>query len=82
MEGTPSEGFRGKHVTAVNLSIEARVAAAVAIGFAVVSMGAIAREQSERGTGGRNGYGPTNSIGLSQMNLRGSESSLPGHVSD
>ena len=52
----------------MKLSIEAKVAAAVAIAFAGLSIGAIAQEQSERGTGG-----------LSQMSLQGSESSLSGH---
>jgi len=52
----------------MTLSIEAKVAAAVAVAFGVLSIGAIAREQSERGTAGANGYGP----GLSQMSLSGS----------
>ena len=52
----------------MKLSIEAKVAAAVAIAFAGLSIGAIAQEQSERGTGGPNGY-----------SLRASESSLSGH---
>jgi len=56
----------------MKLSIEAKVAAAVAVAFAVLSMGAIAREQSERGTAARNWYGPTNSPGLSEMSLPGS----------
>jgi hypothetical protein len=76
MEGTPSEGLTAKHVIAMTLSIEAKVAAAVAIAFAALSIGAIAQEQNEHGTGGPNGHGLTNSPGLSQMNLRGSESSL------
>jgi hypothetical protein len=76
MEGTPSEGLTAKHVIAMTLSIEAKVAAAVAMAFAVLSIGAIAREQSEGGTAGPNGYGPTNTPGLSQMSARGSNSSL------
>ncbi|PYJ11679.1 MAG: hypothetical protein DME96_03895 [Verrucomicrobia bacterium] len=52
----------------MKLSIEAKVAAAVAVAFAALSIGAIAQEQSEHGT-----------AGLSQMNLRGSEISLSGH---
>jgi hypothetical protein len=51
----------------MKLSIEAKVAAAVAMAFAAVSIGAIAQEQSERGT-----------AGLSQMSLQGSESSVSG----
>jgi hypothetical protein len=60
----------------MKLSIEARVAAAVAVAFGVLSIGAIAREQSEGGTAGPNGYGPTNTPRLSQMSARGSSSSL------
>ncbi len=51
----------------MNISIEAKVAAAVAIAFAALSIGAIAKEQSEHGT-----------AGLSQMSLRGSEISVSG----
>ena len=51
----------------MKLSIEAKVAAAVAIAFAALSIGAIAKEQSEHGT-----------AGLSQMSQRGSEISLSG----
>jgi hypothetical protein len=60
----------------MTLSIEAKVAAAVAIAFAVLSIGAIAREQSDRGTGGPNAHGLTNSPGLSQMSLQESKGSL------
>jgi len=52
----------------MKLSIEAKVAAAVAIAFATISIGAIAQEQSEHGT-----------AGLSHVSLRGSESSSSGH---
>jgi hypothetical protein len=52
----------------MKLSIEAKVAAAVAIAFATISIGAIAQEQGERGT-----------TGLSQVSLRGSEISLSEH---
>ncbi len=56
MERTPSEGVASKHITAMKLSTEAIVAAAVAVAFAVLSLGAIAREQSERGTNQPNAY--------------------------
>ncbi len=56
METTPSEGVASKHITAMKLSTEAIVAAAVAVAFAVLSLGAIAREQSERGTNQPNAY--------------------------
>jgi hypothetical protein len=38
----------------MKLSVEAKVAAAVAIAFAALSIGAIAQEQSEHGSGGLN----------------------------
>ncbi|PYK11618.1 MAG: hypothetical protein DME65_06830 [Verrucomicrobia bacterium] len=37
----------------MKLSIEAKVAAAVAIAFAALSLGAIAKEQSDNGNAGR-----------------------------
>jgi len=49
----------------MKLSIEAKVAAAVAIAFATISIGAIAQEQSQHGT-----------TGLSEVSLQGSASSL------
>jgi hypothetical protein len=49
----------------MTLSIEAKVAAAVAIAFAALSVGAITQEQSEHQT-----------AGLSQTNLQGYEISL------
>jgi hypothetical protein len=52
----------------MKLSIEAKVAAAVAIAFAALGIGAIAQEQSEHGT-----------AGLSQVNPRGVEISLSEH---
>ena len=48
----------------MKLSIEAKVAAAVAIAFTALTLGTIAQEQSERGTGAN--------PGLSQMSLPGS----------
>jgi hypothetical protein len=53
----------------MNLSIEAKVAAAVAIAFAALSIGAIATEQSERGT-----------AGLSQTRLQASDSYMSAHA--
>ena len=52
----------------MKLSIEATVAGAVAVAFAVLSMAVIAQEQTERGT-------PTNNSGLSHMTARGFNSS-------
>jgi hypothetical protein len=42
----------------MKLSIEAKVAAAVAMAFAALSIGAIAQEQSEHGTAGVNQMSP------------------------
>ena len=50
MGRTASKGVATKQITAMKLSTEAMVAAAVAVAFAVLSLGAVAREQSERGT--------------------------------
>jgi hypothetical protein len=58
----------------MKLSIEATVAAGVAVAFAALSIGAIAQEQSQRITG----YDATGSPSLSQMSLQGSQSSLSG----
>ena len=49
----------------MKLSIEAKVAAAVAVAFAALTIGVIAQEQSEHGT-----------ARLSQMSLQGSEVSM------
>jgi len=55
----------------MTLSIEAKVAAAVAIAFAALSIGAIAQEQSERGT--NSGNSPT----LTYVSAAGSGDYLP-----
>ena len=51
----------------MKLSIEAAVAATVAVAFAVLSMAVIA---SERETGGATGYSPTTSATVSYVSLR------------
>jgi hypothetical protein len=53
----------------MKLSIEAKVAAAVAIAFAALSIGAIAQEQSEHGT-----------AGLSQKSPQATESHMSARV--
>jgi hypothetical protein len=53
----------------MKLSIEAKVAAAVAIAFAALSIGAIAKEQSEHGT-----------AGLSQTSVQASDSYVSPHA--
>jgi len=52
----------------MKLSIEAKVAAVVAIAFAALSIGAIAKEQSEHGT-----------PGLSQTSLQAPDSYVSAH---
>ena len=56
----------------MKLSIEAKVVAAVAIAFAALSVGAIAQEQNEHGTGGAGRYAATSS----QLSLQESENTL------
>ena len=50
----------------MKLSIEAKVVAAVAMAFAALTVGAIAQEQNEHGTGGAGKYAATSS----QLNLK------------
>jgi len=52
----------------MKLSVEAKVAAAVAVAFAALSLGAIAQEGSEHGT-----------AGLSQTSLQASDSYMSAH---
>jgi hypothetical protein len=63
MEGTRSEDFFKTHalqikhqrgIRGMKLSVEAKVAAAVAMAFAALTIGVIAQEQSEHGTAGPN----------------------------
>jgi hypothetical protein len=54
----------------MKLSIEAAVAAAVAVAFAVFSVVAIAQEHGERGSGSATGYSPTTSGAVSYASLR------------
>jgi hypothetical protein len=74
METTPFKGLPKRHARQSNhqrairrmkLSVEAKVAAAVAAAFVTISIGAIAQEQSERGI-----------TGLSQASLPGAERPL------
>jgi hypothetical protein len=53
----------------MKLSIEATVAAAVALTFAVLSMAVIVQEHGERGTAAA-GYSPTTSAALSYASRR------------
>jgi len=56
VERIAPEGVAAKHITAVKLSTESIIVVAVAVAFAVLSLGAIAREQGVRGPGGANAF--------------------------
>ena len=64
----------------MKLSIESKVAIAVATGFVALTIGAMAQGRSGGGTGGPNGYGPMNNPGLSHMSPQGLQSSEFGRA--
>jgi hypothetical protein len=72
MERTPHEGLSAKPIATMKLSTEAIVAAAVAVVFAVLTLGAIAREE------GALGSSSTNMSALSQVAALGFDSSSSG----
>jgi len=77
MEGIPSEGVAAKHIIAMKLSTEAIVALAVAMVFALLSFGAIAREQGQGAArDGHKAYIAATNTNLSQ--LAASESDVLG----
>src|SRR5215831_10560990 len=67
MERIPSQGVTAKHIIAMRFSTEAIVALAVAVVFALLSFGAIAREQGQ-GTArsGHKAYIAASNVNLSQ----------------
>ena len=68
MERIPSQGIAAKHIIAMKFSTEAIVAAAVAVVFALLSFGAIAREQGQRpARGGHNAYMAASNVNLSRV---------------
>ena len=68
MERIPSQGVAAKHIIAMKFSTEAIVALAVAVVFALLSLGAIAREQGQGpARAGHNAYIAANNINLSQV---------------
>ena len=68
MEGIPSQGVAAKHIIAMKFSTEAIVAVAIAVVFALLSLGAIAREQGQGpGRGGHNAYVAASNVNLSQV---------------
>ncbi len=58
----------------MKLSVEAKVAAAVAAGFLALTPGAMAQGRHKGQTGGRNDFGPTNNPGV-QMHMSQQEPS-------
>ena len=68
MEGIPSQGVAAKHIIAMKFSTEAIVALAVAVVFALLTLGAIAREQEqEPARGGHNAYIAASNANPSQV---------------
>jgi hypothetical protein len=68
VEGIPSQGVAAKHIIAMRFSTEAIVALAVAVVFALLSFGAIAREQGQRsGDSDHNAYIAASNVNLSQV---------------
>jgi len=68
MERIPSQGVASKHIIAMKFSTEAIVALAVAVVFALLTLGAIAREQGqEPARAGHNAYIAATNVNLSQV---------------
>jgi hypothetical protein len=65
----------------MKLSVETKVASAIAAGFMALIVGAIAQGRSGGQTGGPNGYGPTDNPGVNtHMSQQAYNSSLPGRT--
>jgi hypothetical protein len=64
----------------MNLTIETKVAAAVASGFVALTMCVIGQENSGGGTDAHNRYGPTNNSELSFMSSQGLQGSKFGRT--
>jgi len=73
--------YLGRYEKTMKLSIETKVAAAVAVGFVALTIGAIAQERSESGTGGPNEYAPANNPGLTHTSPQGYNSSFSRRTS-
>ena len=68
MEGVPSQGVAPKHIIAMKFSTEAIVAVAVAVVFALLSLGAIAREQGQGAAGNeRDAYVAASNVNLTHV---------------
>lgn len=66
----------------MKFSTEAIVSAAVAVAFGVLSLGAIAREQSQPGNTRPNAYVATSDLGLNHIAARGFNSRLSGSAAN
>jgi hypothetical protein len=74
MERIPSQGVAAKHIIAMKFSTEAIVALAVAVVFALLTLGAIAREQGqEPARAGHKAYIAANNVNLSQGAASGTD---------
>jgi len=68
MEGISSQGVAAKHIITMKFSTEAIVAVAIAIVFALLSFGAIAREQGQAPAhSGQNAYIAASNVHLSRV---------------
>ena len=74
MERIPPESIAAKHIIAMKFSTEAIVALAVAIVFALLSWGAIAREQGQKpARGSYNAHIAANEVNLSRVAVSGTD---------
>ena len=68
MERIPSEGVAAKYIIGMKFSTEAIVAVAVAVVFALLSLGAIAREQGQGAArADHDAYITANNVELTQV---------------
>ena len=74
MERIRSQGVAAKRIIAMKFSTEAIVAAAVALVFALLALGAIAREQGqEPGRGAHNAHIAANNVDLTRIAASGTD---------
>jgi hypothetical protein len=68
MERIPSKGVAAKHIIGMKFSTEAIVAVAIAVVFALLSLGAIAREQGQAAArADHHAYITANNLKLTQV---------------
>jgi hypothetical protein len=74
MERIPSQGVTAKYIIAMKFSTEAIVAAAVAVVFVLLSLGAVAREQGqEPARSGHTAHIEANNVNLTRVAASGTE---------